>query len=212
MTSKRRANPKRANLMELDRDDLCDRLLSRVTEKGTDREKVLKAISILEECYEMRLRDEGAPYVVHPLRVAIILIEEAGISGTEMVCAALLHDVFEDCPQVDHRVLESEFGAYVVRMVGCLTNEFKGQGLPKEEARGRYLDRLVQEEHDCVLIKLCDRLDNLRSVSSSNVPGKQDRMVQETHDYLLRPSVGASRPMETMLSLLRSQLDALESD
>src|SRR5690242_20165150 len=57
---------------------------------------VRRAYEVARAAHEGQLRDEGTPYIIHPIRVATLLVEELHNYSTHLICAALLHDVIED--------------------------------------------------------------------------------------------------------------------
>lgn len=130
-------------------------------------------------------RDEGTPYIEHPLRVALILAGELDCRDDELVQAALLHDVLEDCPEMTMGDLDLRYGDRVAVLVRFLTRgKARGSGA-SEESRPEYLARFAQAPAECILLKLCDRLDNLRSLPLSPRLDKRRLMVEETLVYLL---------------------------
>lgn len=136
-------------------------------------------------------RDEGTPYILHPLRVALILAEECHIGDPEVIAAALLHDVIEDSARANQPALaaadlEREFGARVARMVALLTKETAPpeHKLQRDEA---YYARIAAAAADTRRLKCADRLDNLRHIHLSPEPGKAERYKQQTrrHELLI---------------------------
>ena len=118
--------------------------------------------------------DDGTPvrYFEHVRRVAIILIDEARIVRPELVIGALLHDGIEDTRDLTPAMIEHCFGADVAGIVKTLSKA------PKEG----YLERFyMSDDWRPYLIKACDRLDNLRSLSQSP-PAFQAKQVAETRD------------------------------
>lgn len=121
-------------------------------------------------------------YFEHPRRVALILIDEAGFIDTDVLCAALLHDVIEDTDEIQlvSALLERCFGIRVARMVRMVSKA------PKEG----YLERLegglnVSEKSGIYMaIKAADRLDNLRSLPADD-QAFCERQILETHNILL---------------------------
>lgn len=118
--------------------------------------------------------EAGTPirYFEHVRRVAIILIEEVKIVRSEMIIAALLHDVIEDAPNLPPALIEHCFGSDVCGIVKVLSKD------PKEG----YLDRF----HMCTdwrphVIKACDRLDNLRSMDNASLTFRS-KQVRETRE------------------------------
>ena len=116
-------------------------------------------------------------YFEHPRRVALILIDIAGIVDPEMICAALLHDTVEDSEELSPASIERYWGVEVARFVKLLSK------VPKEG----YVDRLNKyADWKVLLIKACDRLDNLRSLDPNDVSGEfRTRQLQETREHYL---------------------------
>lgn len=119
---------------------------------------------------------DGKPirYFEHVRRVAIILMDDMKIIDRDMIIVALLHDSLEDTEDLTAELLEHSFGDNVVGMVTRLSK------IPKEG----YHERLQNCQHwQTLAIKMCDRLDNLRSLM---VPGVtlefQKRQIQETKE------------------------------
>lgn len=119
---------------------------------------------------------DGAPtrYFEHVRRVAIVLMDEMRIMDRDMIIAALLHDSIEDCKDLTPELLEHCFGTEVVSMVKILSK------VPKEG----YIDRLEHcKNWKALAIKVCDRLDNLRSLMIPGTsPEFQKKQVLETKE------------------------------
>ncbi len=164
-------------------------------------ELVTRAIEVAARVHDGAFRDEGSPYVHHPLRVALILAEELGVTEPRLVCAALLHDVLEDGRDITYEDLAREFGGEVAGLVRRLTDEFKHTGLPRGERKKLYLQRIAGEDDDCLLVKFCDRLDNLRSLPLSPNREKREAMKLETRLYLM-PLLASRRGAFTILERL----------
>ena len=120
---------------------------------------------------------EGKPtrYFEHVRRTAIILIDEMKITDRDMIIAALLHDAIEDTDDLTPELIEHSFGLEVVTNVKVLSK------VPKEG----YNERLKTTPHwKALAIKLCDKLDNLRSLM---VPGTdlefQKKQIKETKEH-----------------------------
>jgi GTP pyrophosphokinase len=196
------------SLFQLDEVGLEKRLLDSV---GHDA-RVAKAVALTSEVHKGSTRDEGTPYLRHPLRVALILHEELGVQDPDLICAAVLHDVLEDSPHVDREALHREFGDTVATLVFCLTDEFQSVDLTRSERKARYLQRMAQEDELCLFVKLCDRLDNVRSLSLSPYLEKRRSMIQETEHYLMPVFQYRQGPFSPLGPLLRKALmDAKQS-
>ena len=143
-----------------------------------------KAYHFAEESHRGQQRDEGTDYIIHPLRVACILLDELKIMDSNVLCAALLHDVLEDC-QVDYAALEETFGEPIAGMVKMLTQEAINRYSSKEERDRVYLERIWQAPREIQLIKLADRLDNIRYLHLSPSQEKQLKYYRETCEKYL---------------------------
>lgn len=145
----------------------------------------LKEVSEVEAAYRLaevahsgQTRDEGTPYIIHPLRVAISLVTEADTTSRDLVCSALLHDVIEDS-EVTREEIAGRFGESVAEVVWLLT-KFEDTRLSD------YLAAIeARAETGAPLVKLCDRLDNLRFLARSPKLEKQRRYVYATETFYL---------------------------
>lgn len=189
-------------LFQLDEEGLQKRLLDSV---GHDA-RIAMAVALTSEVHSGSTRDEGTPYLRHPLRVALILHEEFGVQNPDLICAAVLHDVLEDSTHLDKDDLLRAFGHTVATLVFCLTDEFQNVGLPRSERKARYLQRMAREDDLCLFIKLCDRLDNIRSLSLSPHLEKRRSMIQETEHYLMPVFQRRHGPFSPLEPLLRKAL------
>lgn len=146
---------------------------------GSEEHKIKLAYYLAKFGHRAQVRKEllnGQPmrYFEHLRRVAIILMDEVKCFRSEMIIAALLHDSLEDTDDLTPELLEFTFGSDVVSIIKKLSK------VPKEG----YVDRLmVCTDWRTLMIKACDRLDNLRSLM---VPGTslefQKRQIAETRE------------------------------
>lgn len=128
------------------------------------REKVLLALGVSKEQHSGQLRHSGEPYVIHPLRAALILFEELNIEDIDSLCALLLHDVCED-GSLSIKDIGNQFGSEIARLVKGLSrvkpeNETEEQ---KKESKIKNIQKIAQADAKTRLTKLCDILDNARS-------------------------------------------------
>lgn len=116
---------------------------------------------------DQRRRDQAAsPYINHPLAVANVLANEVeGISESyrESVVAALLHDTIEDT-QTTTAELEANFGSLVTRIVQEVTDD---KSLPKKERKRLQIEHAASLSHQAKLVKLADKICNLRDMANS---------------------------------------------
>ena len=125
-------------------------------------------------------RLSGEPYIMHPLAVAQIACQEMGLGSTS-ICAALLHDVVED---TDYTVedIENIFGKKIAQIVDGLTKISGGIFGDKASAQAENFKKLLLTMSDdirVILIKICDRLHNMRTLASQPV-NKQYKIAGET--------------------------------
>lgn len=129
-------------------------------------------------------RKTGEPYIIHPIAVARIVAEEMGL-GANPVMAAFLHDVIEDCPYTIDDIRE-RFGDDVAFLVGVVTKQKKTKyDKSKQVDNFRQILSSVQFDVRAILVKLADRLHNMRTLSSMR-PDKQMKIASET-DYFYAP-------------------------
>ncbi len=146
-----------------------------------------KKVEIIERAYKFAReahagvrRRSGEPYILHPIAVAKIAQQEIGLGSTS-ICAALLHDVVED---TDYTVedIERHFGAKIAQLVEGLTKISGGIFGDKASAQAENFRKLLltmSEDIRVVLIKMADRLHNMRTLGSM-APNKQYKIAGET--------------------------------
>ncbi|XP_023142813.1 guanosine-3',5'-bis(diphosphate) 3'-pyrophosphohydrolase MESH1 [Amphiprion ocellaris] len=124
---------------------------------------------------QRRKDPEGTPYINHPIGVATILSLEAGITDIEVLQAALLHDTVEDT-DTTHEELEDKFGPVVARIVQEVTDD---KSLPKEERKRLQVEHAPHCSHQAKLVKLADKLYNLRDLNRCTPVGWTPERVYE---------------------------------
>ncbi|MBE6310129.1 MAG: bifunctional (p)ppGpp synthetase/guanosine-3',5'-bis(diphosphate) 3'-pyrophosphohydrolase [Bacteroidales bacterium] len=146
-----------------------------------------KKVEIIEKAYKFACeahkgirRRSGEPYILHPIAVATIVSQEIGLGSTS-ICAALLHDVVED---TDYTVedLEAQFGKKIANIVEGLTKISGGIFGDKASVQAENFRKLLltmSNDIRVVLIKMADRLHNMRTLGSM-LPSKQYKIAGET--------------------------------
>jgi GTP pyrophosphokinase len=153
--------------------------------KEGDAKLIKRAFTIAMEAHKNMRRKSGEPYIFHPLTVAEICVEEIGL-GTTSIVAALLHDVVEDT-DIQLVDIERTFGKKITSIVDGLT-KIRGvfeYGTSAQAENFRKMLFTLSEDVRVILIKLADRLHNMRTLES--MPrNKQLRVANETI-YLYAP-------------------------
>ncbi|QHI73682.1 RelA/SpoT family protein [Aminipila terrae] len=133
-----------------------------------DVELISKAYKKAEEMHEGQLRKSGEPYLIHPMAVAKILAEIGMDENT--IVAGLLHDVVEDTPYTKEQ-LKEEFGEEVLLLVDGVTKLSSIVFESKEERQAENLRKMflaMSKDIRVLIIKLADRLHNLRTINYMN--------------------------------------------
>lgn len=131
-------------------------------------------------------RDGGKPYFYHCKETAIILMDELDIYDPEMIMAALLHDMLEDSTLISPQQIKIIFGPRVMGLVVTLTKPKKiCQHFASDADRHKfYFIKIKNASLDAKIIKLCDRLHNLRTLDEC-AEEKRSRKIKETKDIYL---------------------------
>ena len=143
-------------------------------------EVIDKAFKFARDAHQGIRRRSGEPYIMHPLAVATIVSQEIGLGSTS-ISAALLHDVVED---TDYTVedIKAQFGEKIARIVDGLTKISGGIFGDKASLQAENFRKLLLTMADdvrVVLIKMADRLHNMRTLSSMP-PNKKYKIAGET--------------------------------
>ena len=163
-----------------------DELLGRMCCKcnGDDIQRLRDAFEFAREAHSPQKRKSGEPYIIHPVNVARIVAEELEL-GVDPVIAAFLHDVVEDTPYTIEDIKE-RFGEDVAFLVGVVTKEKKDKYIQSKQVDNfRQILASMQYDVRALLIKLADRLHNMRTLNSMR-PDKQMKIAGET-DYFYAP-------------------------
>ena len=155
--------------------------------KKGDKRLIRRAFEISVDAHKDMRRKSGEPYILHPLAVARIVVEEIGLGVTSSICA-LLHDVVEDT-EITLEDIEREFGEKYVKIIDGLTKisnvvDLKADTTVQAENFRKILLTLADDPR-VILIKLADRLHNMRTLGSMNRE-KQLKISSET-TYIYSP-------------------------
>ena len=141
---------------------------------------ITKAFNFAKQAHKGVRRLSGEPYIMHPIAVAQIACEEVGLGSTS-ICAALLHDVVEDTDYTTED-LANIFGPKIAQIVDGLTKISGGIFGEQASAQAENFKKLLltmSEDIRVILIKICDRLHNMRTLESQPA-NKQYKIAGET--------------------------------
>ncbi|MBO6516212.1 MAG: bifunctional (p)ppGpp synthetase/guanosine-3',5'-bis(diphosphate) 3'-pyrophosphohydrolase [Bacteroidia bacterium] len=159
--------------------------VSKSTREEGDGKIIRKAFELAVDAHKDMRRKSGEPYIYHPIAVARIAAEEVGLGTTSIVCA-LLHDVVEDTDTTLEEI-EEQFGAKVANIIDGLTkmSGYFGQSNSPQAENFRRMLLTLSDDVRVILIKLCDRLHNMRTLQHMSQKG-QLKIASETK-YLYAP-------------------------
>ena len=159
-------------------DDLINKVKS--YNKFLNPETLSKAYNFALKAHQTQKRDEGVPYINHPIAVANILTELKLDSAT--IATGLLHDTIEDT-HATYETIKGEFGKEVADLVEGVTkiSVFENQASTNSKAENfRKLILATSKDIRVLLVKLADRLHNMRTINFIKLKDKQIRIAKET--------------------------------
>ncbi len=151
-----------------------------------DHNKLIrKAFDIALDAHKDQRRKSGEPYIYHPIAVAKIVATEIGLGATS-IASALLHDVIEDSDYT-YADIKKIFGEKIANIVNGLTkiSIMNHQNISVQSENYRKLLLTLSEDFRVILIKIADRLHNMRTLESM-APDKQKKIASET-SYIYAP-------------------------
>lgn len=142
---------------------------------------VLQALAFAAHKHrDQRRKDASAsPYINHPIALANVLMNEAGVRDPKVICAALLHDTVEDTETTPEE-LEQQFGRVVRDVVLEVTDD---KDLPKAERKRLQIVKARSLSRRARLVKLADKICNLRDIAENPPKGWDLRRQQEYFDW-----------------------------
>ena len=182
---------------------MSTKCLKPVCQTGEDHASFLKRFQLkvtpndlkrLDMAYDMakyghrnQLRESGERYFEHVRSTAIILVDELGVYDVELIMAALLHDILEDSFLLKGERAEMVFGSRVARITKAVTK------IPKDDPRfatnqqryAFYHRQVMAGGWEAKLVKLADRLHNLRTLSCCSLEKRRRKLAETKKSYLL---------------------------
>jgi guanosine-3',5'-bis(diphosphate) 3'-pyrophosphohydrolase len=131
--------------------------------------------------YQRRKGDDQAPYINHPILVALQLAEIAGVTDPEILAGAILHDTLEDTDATAAE-LETQFGARVRSLVEAVTDD---KSLPKQERKQLQIEHAASLSTGAALIKISDKIANLKDIVNSPPAGWSKERQQQYLDWAI---------------------------
>src|SRR5450432_2579859 len=167
-----------------------------------DGDMIQRAYAYSYQAHSGQKRKSGEPYFIHPARVAGIITELK--LDTASVCAGLLHDVVEDT-LASTADIEREFGAEVATLVDGVTKLSKINFTSKEDRQAENFRKMVvamAQDIRVLLVKLCDRIDNMRTL---------EHMSREAQERIARETMEIYAPLSNRLGMqnFKSELEDL---
>ncbi|CAM3681583.1 HD domain-containing protein [Polynucleobacter antarcticus] len=131
--------------------------------------KLVNAIAFAADKHKSQRRKdaEASPYINHPIGLVNVLVNEGGIINNDVLCAAVLHDTIEDT-ETTAQELSSHFGEKIASIVMEVTDD---KNLPKAERKLQQIAHAVHSSHEAKLVKLADKICNLRDMLASPPAG-----------------------------------------
>ena len=150
-----------------------------------DKKEIRKAFDFAVKAHQEMRRKSGEPYIYHPIAVAHIVSKEIGLGATSIICS-LLHDVVEDT-NYSLKDIEREFGKKVAKIIDGLTKikDVFGKNVSMQAENFRKMLLTLSDDVRVILIKLADRLHNMRTLDAMPVH-KKLKIASETL-YLYAP-------------------------
>jgi len=147
----------------------------------TDLKLFIKALSFAAAKHrDQRRKDvEASPYINHPIALADILCNEGQVTDIEAICSALLHDTVEDTDTRPEE-LELEFGKAIRDIVLEVTDD---KTLPRQVRKQMQIEHAAHISEKAKLVKLADKISNLRDVANSPPPDWSLERRQEYFDW-----------------------------
>lgn len=189
----------------------CERLVHVVREyaPGADMDLIRRAFAVAKKAHEGQLRDNGDPYITHPLAVAMIL---AGFRlDVPSLLTALLHDTIEDTG-ITQDELRKQFGDAVADLVDGVTKLTRLElqsDRTKQAENFRKLVLAMSKDIRVLLVKLADRLHNMRTLHFVERTDRRQRIARETLDIYapLAERIGMDRVKTELQNLSFAQLE-----
>ncbi|MBK6012634.1 HD domain-containing protein [Streptomyces sp. MBT53] len=171
-------------------------------------ERGRRAVGLATGIYAGHVRDQGTPYINHPVRVVTILRNELGVTDPDLLILGLLHDALEISPSAEP-LIESGLGGAFAQRLRSMTPDHRLERRPKQpQDADAWHGKVLALGPDELLVRLADRIDNLRDLRHSPDPARRARFLDSlTRTYLplAAESRDVSAPLRAAWELLTAE-------
>jgi GTP diphosphokinase / guanosine-3',5'-bis(diphosphate) 3'-diphosphatase len=152
-----------------------------MTRTATDLNLIVQALAFAAHKHrdQRRKNADASPYINHPIALAHVLTNEAGVNDEVVICAALLHDTIEDT-QTTYEELCEQFGKVIADVVLEVTDD---KTLPKTQRKQLQIDHAHHMSPAATLVKLADKICNLRDMVDQAPAGWNIERKREYFDW-----------------------------
>lgn len=194
------------------------------------RKRIAKAFDWAADIHDGHFRKSGSPYIEHPVAVTSILVDELHMKDPILIIASLMHDTVEDSRffgnpakhpysewiKIAKERMTPNFGIRPTELIIALTKpKIDGVEIKSPEDVNRVYLGNLSKDPDALLLKMCDRLHNLRDISGLNAEERK-KMVDETRDryFSLFEGARAKYPSHTayLLSEMQKAIEIIEQN
>lgn len=170
-------------------------------------------LAFAEKAHTGQARDDGHPYVIHPIRVARTLLEEMGERDVNSIAAALLHDVVEDT-SVRLEEIQQQFGPQIAQLVDSVTRPRANTETEEDKltSKPKNYQKILTSSSETIRIKAADILDNMRSWAAAEevvrANGKLPRWLNEAREWYIPIGSKAGHDIEEKMQEIVAYFDA----
>ena len=159
---------------------------------------VIRAVEFAAQKHRMQRRkdSDASPYINHPIALMHVLCIDGGVSDPVILAAAALHDTIEDTETAEEE-LRTTFGEEIAQIVVEMTDD---KSLPKEERKRLQIEHAHQMSREGALVKLADKICNLRDVAANPPLGWSHKRQVESFDWAKAVVDGLPQVSATLLA------------
>ncbi|GAB2917127.1 HD domain-containing protein [Streptomyces mayteni] len=182
-------------------------LLGAAAWPNTDQSRARKAATLAISVYSGHFRDQGTPYIHHPLAVVALLRVELAVTSPDTLLLGLLHDALEISPESEP-LLTTHLGQYFVEHLRAMTPDHRlAQRGKRHGDEAAWRAKTARLDPELLLVRLADRIHNLRDLRNSPNINRRAQFVAALTEFYL-PLAETSRSPNTQLNAARSLLRA----